>query len=353
MADPVDGDRRPVVLLESFGPPHGRNNPYFLLLVDAFPDHVELHHFSWRHALVGSYDVFHLHWPEVLLRGPTRPRTALRLVLFALLLARLRVQGKALVRTLHNQAPHEPLAPPQALVARWAERSTTVWITLSDRIRPPTAAPTVVAPHGHFRDWFPADPDTSAPVPGRLLFCGRIRRYKGLGRLLQAFAELRDDRATLHVVGQTEDAELAAELAAAAAADDRLLAVDDFVTDERMAEEVRQSELVVLPFVEMTNSSSVLLALSLDRPVLVPRLPVTEEIAEEVGPGWVQLFEGPLEAETLAAALTAVRAPGRSPRPDLSAREWPPIGAAHADAFALGRAEVARARRRRRRSEGP
>jgi beta-1,4-mannosyltransferase len=336
-----DDNRPRLVVLESFGPPHGRNNPYFLLLFDAFPASIDARYFSWRFALTGSYDVFHLHWPEVMIDGRTRSRSVVRLWLFVLLLLRLRVQRKPLVRTLHNTAPHEAVSGIRARVIAWADRATTVWITLSDRIEPLTDAPTVVAVHGHFRDWF-GDAPAAAPVAGRLVFVGRIRRYKGVDRLLAAFGALTDAGASLHVVGKTEDAALAADLRDAMAADARLTVLDDFVPDEVMARELLESELVVLPFVEMTNSSSMILALSLDRPVLVPRLPVTEELAAEVGSGWVLIYEGDLDAAALAAALTSVRGPDRAPRPDLSARDWPPIGERHAAAFALGAGLVAR-----------
>jgi len=340
-------DHQPsLVVLESFGPPHGRNNPYFLLLFDSFPASIDAQHFSWRRALVGSWDVFHLHWPEVMVRGTTPARSAARGVLFALVLLRIRLQRKGLVRTLHNAAPHEPVSRLQAQVISMADRATTVWVTLSDRIAPPTEAPTIVAVHGHFRDWF-AKVEPTTPVSGRLLFFGRIRRYKGLGRLLAAFAQLRDPDASLHIVGRTEDDELAAELGRAATEDKRLEATDDFVTDEVLAGEILHSELVVLPFLEMTNSSSMLLALSLDRPVLVPRMPVTEQIAAEVGPGWVLIYDGALDAAALERGIRAARDHDRADRPDLSGREWAPVGARHAEAFALAR------RRRSRRASLP
>ena len=50
-----------------------------------------------------------------------------------------------------------------------------------------------------------------------------------------------------------------------------------------------------------------LLALSLDRPVLVPANPVNDRLAEEVGPVWVQRYAGALTAEVLTSALAAVR----------------------------------------------
>ena len=86
--------------------------------------------------------------------------------------------------------------------------------------------------------------------------------------------------------------------------------MDEYVTDDVLVREVTASELVVLPFANMTNSGSLLLALSLDRPVLVPSQPMTEQLAAEVGPGWVLTYAGPLEPAVLLDALAAAR---RSP----------------------------------------
>ena len=208
----------------------------------------------------------------------------MRCVLFVLVLVRIRVQRKALVRTLHNAVPHDELSWVHERIVAMADRATTVWLLLSDQVAPLTDAPAVVAPHGHYRDWFAETTPTPA-VPGRLLFFGRIRRYKGVHLLLAAFARLEDDRASLHVVGKTEDDELADDLRRAEAADHRITAIDDFVDDEVLSREVFESELVVLPFVEMTNSGSMLLALSLDRPVLVPRRPVTGGACRRSRPG--------------------------------------------------------------------
>jgi beta-1,4-mannosyltransferase len=341
-----------VTVLESFGPPHARTNPYIRQLAASFPPSVRLLHFSWRRAVFGRYDVFHVHWPEVLVRGRSPVRGAVRSGLYLLVLAQLRLRGRALVRTLHNEAPHEPVTRAQAWVLGCGDRRTTLWIALSEHARPPSPAPVVVAPLGDCREL--ADRADGAagvdgdrpPVPGRLLHFGHVRRYKGVDALLDAFRQLDDGGVSLRIVGETRDAATRAAVARAAAADARITAVDAFVPDEQLLGEVLDSELVVLPFTRMTNSSSLLLALSLDRPVLVPRTGLTAALAAEVGPGWVHTYEGALDAAALARALAAVRAAragGDLAPPDLSARAWPAIGARHAEAFRRAR-DLARGR---------
>jgi GT2 family glycosyltransferase len=321
------------VVLESFGPPRARSNPYRLQLVDSMPGSVRVHYFSWTRALTGRYDVFHVHWPEVVLQGRNRLRTTVRCTLFIGILLRLRAQRKAVVRTLHDMAPYDPLTAFQRVAIRLLDRWTTLWITLTDVTPPSRPAPTAVVPHGHYRDWF-AGVSRAPSRPGRLLHFGLLRRYKGIGSLLAAFAALADDHVTLRIVGYPQDRETALAVRRACGADRRVSAVTEYVPDDELVREVTESELVVLPFDRITNSGSRMLALSLDRPVLVPSTPITEELAAEVGPGWVLTYRGALAAGDLSRALREVRdAPARRP-PDLTRRDWDAIGAQHAAAFA-------------------
>ena len=321
------------MVLESFGPPRARSNPYRLQLMDSMPESVQLLYFSWKRALTGRFDVFHVQWPEVVLQGRTRLRTVVRCALLVLVLARLRVQRTAVVRTLHDLAPYEPLPAIQRLPIRLLDRWTTLWIALADATPPPRPGPSVVAPIGHYRDWFAGTPRAESQ-PGRIVHFGLLRRYKGVDALLDAFAGLPDDSATLRIVGYPQDAQTAASIERACRADRRISAVTEYVPDDDLVRDVTESELVVLPFDRLTNSSSLVLALSLDRPVLVPSTPITEEVAAEVGPGWVLTYQGTLSTDDICRALEAVRrSPVDTAAPDLSRRDWDVVCAQHAAAF--------------------
>ena len=98
-----------VRVLQSFPVPTHTTNPYVTQLaecLEATPD-VELVHFSWRSALTSSYKVFHVHWPEAVIRDARLSRAVVRHALFVGLLVRLRVARTPVVRTLHNLRPHE------------------------------------------------------------------------------------------------------------------------------------------------------------------------------------------------------------------------------------------------------
>jgi beta-1,4-mannosyltransferase len=332
----AEGDPRPVVVLESFGPPNPMTNPYLTQLFASFPASVEAHHMNWRRALVGHFDVFHVHWPEVLIRADTIPRRVLRMTRFVLLLLRIRLQHKGLVRTLHNVAPHEPPGWLLGRVLELTDRWTTLWIVLSSDARTPTDAPTALIPHGHYRDWFEGmgRPEVE---PGLIMHFGLIRPYKGVEELVSVFSSMPAPELRLRIVGEAIDPDLARSLRVSADADDRVTIVDRHVSDAELAREVSASELVVLPFVKTTTSGSMLLALSLDRPVLVPRTPYFEQIATEVGNGWVATYEGPLTKDALSIAMETVRSNPPLDRPDLSARDWDRIGSLHAEAFERAR----------------
>lgn len=296
------------------------------------PPSVDAQYFSWGRALKGDYDVFHLHWPEILVRGVSKPKALIRGTLFFLVLLRIKIGRKALVRTLHDRIPHERPNVLQRFVINLSERWTTLWITLNSESLPPSGAPYRRSLIGHFKDWF--DPSDRDPIKGRLVHFGLVRRYKGVTDLIEAFSDLPDQSLTLRIVGAVQDPSLKSEIDVLCQDDPRVTLDDSYVSDETLRSEVLDSSLVVLPFSRITNSSSLILALSLNRPVLAPAASSIVEVAEEVGPGWVILYQGELSSEDLAGALDHVETSLPDVPPDLSLRSWDVIGQDHAAAFA-------------------
>ena len=318
---------RRFVVLQSTGKPDETTNPYLVQLLGALPENVEVRYFSVRDALFSRYDLFHVHWPEYLLRHRTPLTTLAKQACMFLLLLRLWLTRVPVVRTLHNLRPHEQGGMTERLLLRWLDRLTTRRIRINAAERDADPATDTIL-HGHYRDWF-----ASRPVPpsvnGRLLCFGLIRPYKGVETLIQAFGGLSDTGATLRIVGRPVGPDMRRTVEDACAADARIGARLEYVTDEVLAQEIGEAQCVVLPYRDMQNSGALLLALSLARPVLVTRSDANAALAAEVGEEWVRLYDGALDADILAAALRTLSEPRRQTAPDLSRRDWPRLGVQH------------------------
>ncbi|GAA4163135.1 hypothetical protein GCM10022286_23180 [Gryllotalpicola daejeonensis] len=296
----------------------------------------------WRLA-TAHVDVVHLHWPELTFLSAHRPwRVRARLVLFfgALRLARLR--GTRVVWTVHNVVDHEQRSTPalRARLRRLLVANVDGILSLSAngveaaRASYPELAgrPAFVTPHGHYR----ADYDFSVPraeararlglSEGDLVAAsvGQLRPYKNVPHLLEVFRAL-DVDARLAIAGRPSSDDERERITRAAAGDPRVLLDLTFQPAARVVDWLRASDLVVLPYRAIENSGSAILALSANRPVLVPRIGAMGELAELVGGGWVRTYEGEFDESVLADALAWARDEPREEVADLSALEWEAI----------------------------
>lgn len=327
-----------VRVLQTFPAPRATTNPYITMLDAALAAEPELEHlrFSWRTALFGSYDVIHLHWPEALFSASTPLKALGKHLAFRLLLARVRQRRIAVVRTVHNLHLPRDVSPAQRRILERVEQLATLRILIGETTRLPEGQPHVTILHGHYRDWFASAPRSEA-TPGRLGFVGLIRRYKGVEDLIRAFRELASERADLEltVSGKPTSEELAAELRALAADAPRISLAFGFLDDDAFVQAMTGAELVVLPYRFMHNSGSVLAALSLERPVLVPDNEANRALAAEVGDGWLHCYAEELDTAALLRAIDAVQAEPPVGAPDLSRRGWEDTGSRHLDAYRL------------------
>ncbi|WP_439591351.1 glycosyltransferase [Microbacterium sp.] len=329
--------RRPRVM-QSFRTPRPTTNPYIVMLDRSLAVEHDIEHttFSWRPALFGRVDVMHFHWPEVMLEGDAGWKRLAKRTLFRALLVKLALTRAAIVRTAHNlELPDVDAATRRLLLA--LERRTDHRIILNPVTTSPWSSPMTLIPHGHYRDWFAEFPKASA-VAGRIGYFGLIRRYKGVEHLVEAYAAAADEDAaiSLRLGGRPSTPELEATIRRLVDAAPRTEATLRFLDDAELVDIATSSQIVVLPYRFMHNSGGALAALSLDRPVLVPRTEVNELLSAEVGAGWVHQFDGDITPERLREAVAATAETNGSP--DLSRRDWADAGHQHVVVFttALG-----------------
>lgn len=315
-------------------------NPYTRLLyrsVEALGPRV--HEFTPRNALRSSHDVWHVHWPDDFLSYASPATAALYVGAELALMALARQRGTRIVWTIHDLGPHESPHP-------WLERlfwplflpMVDGYITLSEHARAAacrrfprlSAVPGAVVPHGHYRPAYP-DPVSQAEARRCLdlpedvpvaAYVGRIRPYKNVEHLVRTFREVPDPSARLLVTGNPTSTELQTRIEDAAAGSDRVRLDLRFVPDEEMPTVLGAADLVVLPYQDILHSGSALLALSFNRPVLVPQAGAMEELRADVGVDWVYTYDGSLTASTLDATLRSARSASRASRAPLDHRSW-------------------------------
>jgi len=333
-------------------------NPFVATLARALDPLADVDDFTWPRALFGRYDVVHVHWAEALIRGTTPAKASGKRALWRLMLLLDRLRRRAHVATMHNLRPHDDGHPAErALIALWLD-SCQVRVYLSEAGLREAADPRGrVIPHGDYLAYVARHMSAAPvePVAGRVLLFGALKPYKGVERLIAAFAGaaaeadapagvaaaaarhgaagLGAEPLSLRIAGKAS-APYAAELRALAGGDPRVdLAPDRFLEHGELIAEITAAEVVALPYRHVYNSGVALLALSAGRPIVVTDSASMRELQGEVGPEWVQLLPAEFGAADVAAAVAALRSVARGPLPDLSARTWPAVAGAYVAAF--------------------
>ena len=307
-------------------------NPYARLLVESFsPRRVTTRYFRWKGVLTDRMDVLHVHWPEHWTRHRLKAVRFIKCIVLAVFLTRLRVQKTAIVRTVHNLAPHEKVSWPERFLQRYLDHVTTLRFVMNDSV--PARGPVRLVPHGHYRDWFFESAAPRNSTPGRFLTFGQIRAYKGVDRLVEAFRSVSLDGATLVIAGRPDTEGTKEVLSGLAAGDTRIDLALRFLDDDELAAQIASAEVVVLPYRQIYNSGAALLALSMNRPLLMPDGPATRLLRDEFGPDWIMLFEGELTAGHLERSVD--RAQRREPASvvDMTLREWPRLAELLVDGY--------------------
>jgi glycosyltransferase involved in cell wall biosynthesis len=192
------------------------------------------------------------------------------------------------------------------------------------------ARPHAVVRMGHFRGAYPAHVSREEARAGFgiardarvLTFLGLVRPYKNVPHLIRTVRSLPPETgAVLLVAGEPLTPELEAAVRAAADEDPRIRLSLRHVPDEDVQRYLLAADLVVLPFTDITNSGSALLALSFDRPILLPGIGAMGELQSLVGAEWVRTYDGELTGSTLCQAIAwAVQRP-QGP-PNLEPLDW-------------------------------
>lgn len=300
-----------------------KHNPYTSLLYhEVERAGIEVVEYRPHRALLGRWDVLHVHWPESVFDHTlieALPTT--ESLLFGARRARRR--GSKLLWTIHNLRAHEYRH--RTLEERFwrrfiAELDGVIALTPAglaaarERFSGLDKVPAWLVPHPHYRGQYADTTDRRAaraalglPSTGKVMLAfGRMYEYKNVPALLRALRAAPGEPWTVLVAGKPRSPALERELREAGGGDSRIRFHLEFIEAGEAQLFFRAADLVVEPYREILNSGTALLALSFDRPVLVPHHGAGVDLARDFGAPWVYTFQGELSADMLRETLAAV-----------------------------------------------
>ncbi|MEM9110973.1 MAG: glycosyltransferase family 4 protein [Planctomycetota bacterium] len=260
-------------------------------------------------------DVLHLHWLGELHTRGGFVLSLIKSLYFLGQLWRLKRRGIRLVYTVHNLEAHDPKHP---RLQRWVKvRTARACDSLiahcgyarraaAERFGVPLSRISVI-PHGNYIGAYPegtsrAEKRDELGIPEDsfvFLFFGALRWYKGLDELIEAFGEVKSDRARLVIAGKPMDANVNRQVGEAVQHDPRIVYVPGFVEDVELSGFLRMSDMMVLAFKRVLTSGSMILSMSYGLPVLTR----AAGCLSETGEGWGVYFYGEGQGKTLADTM--------------------------------------------------
>lgn len=159
-----------------------------------------------------------------------------------------------------------------------------------------------VIPHGNYSLYLHWDRPGIGEETNNILFFGSIWRYKGLEYLIRAEPYLAEalDRFRITIAGVGEDL---APYRRLMVREWNYEILNTFIPDEKVAELFRKASVVVLPYIEASQSGVAPLALSFGKPVVVTNVGSIPELIENGKTGFVV---EPADSAGLARAILAI-----------------------------------------------
>ncbi len=330
-------------------PDYGGSNPYQELLTRSLVERgitVQRARATGRRPLAsavsehGLPDVVHLHWQHRFFvpTGGGPFRAVLQTLLFFRDLNRLRRSGVRFVWTVHNVVNHERRYERwERFACRRLARKVDE-MTVHCRAARRTVAEAygvdardiTVIEHPHYREWYPEGIDRiearerlRLPKSGRIfLHFGLIRPYKGIEDLLDAFSRLDEEDVHLVIVGRAASPRLAGLISRHCQEDPRVRCELEYADDQRLVTYLSAADAVVLPYERLLTSGSAVLAASLGRAVVAPRLGCLKDVPDDAIVAYEQDESDGLHGALHTALDRDLEAVGRRARERVERVSW-------------------------------
>jgi beta-1,4-mannosyltransferase len=243
--------------------------------------------------------VLHLHWTGQFMIRPSLGGSIVATARFLSRVWRARRSGARVVWTIHNLVQHESerrtwerwaLTAQMRLVHKGIVHSEAAARETARCLRFP-AERLAIVPHG---DLGASYPNTISREEARqrlgvaaeskvVLFFGRLRRFKGVPELVDAFSRIEERDAVLLVAGEEWEPETVEYLQARAATDPRIRLYIAFLPPEDVQIYMNAADVVALPFLDGITSGSATLAMSFGKALVAADAPSLVGVPPEGG----------------------------------------------------------------------
>lgn len=301
-----------------------KNNPYNYILYEAMADLADVDEFNHRRMSLSSEQVLHLHWPDKIVADKRTWRMRWRSWRLRSAMKKLQKRGGKVVWTVHNLRAHKLRHPDLAkkLLEKFinlvdgfiflSAESQKLFFEEYPRVR---ATPSIVTPHIHYGDYYRLESGNDLAREHMnihehdtvLLMFGKISEHKGLLELVEAKTNSELGCVRVVVAGSANSDSITQQGISAAKRNPDFIVNDARIPTDQVAAYFQISDGVILPYTAILNSGTAMLALSLHRPVIGPRVGSFIALEEEFGGDWVHLYDAPLDAEKFDNACSWLR----------------------------------------------
>ena len=342
-------------------PDYSRSNPYQRQLVTALGEysvHVTLCSFNVLPLLravwsCGKPDVLHLHWTDGFIVAGNWPKTILKTLRFLIELLIVKALRIKIVWTVHNLSNHEKInSSYESFVNRilihlydqvivhclFARESVIHLYHLANHLTNKVH----VVPIGNYLECY-ENSITRQDARIKLnykeddflfLFFGGIRPYKGIFELIDVFSKIENSKVRLLIVGNPSNDVTKKELIRRCQVDDRIRMYLQYVPENEIQIYMNAADVTVFPYTDILTSSSILLAMSFGKAIVVPQIGCISETLDVQG----SFLYDPNDVEGLSrsmrnALLSDLEAMGRHNRINAEDFNWNKIAEKTLDVY--------------------
>lgn len=272
------------------------NNPYSVLWKEAlyrrgvsFKSPLTLLAFFKEAFFVNKPNLVHLHWVHPV--GKNLLISLFKFVIFQLTVLIFWLRRVKIYWTIHNLEPHEKKhiwldSINNFLLAKYV---TSVFVHGVSAIPiivkkiPSLSGKIYCAFHGNYNEIISLHCKRTggAVSEGRcFLYFGLIRSYKGVLDLIEQYSKI-SETGTLIIVGQPYSLNIKIAIEKLAEKDARVILKFGYLDHDDLVSYICDADVVVLPFKEVFTSGSLMLAMTLGKPVIVPKIGLLTEYVSD------------------------------------------------------------------------